>query len=168
MLLLCAAVSRDKLAELVAELAQSPGPSQAGRLEVEIESLRLDSVEPTARLLLRRARRNDAAGNLHGAVNDLDDALTLQPDNPLLWRERAHARAAVGDLDGAIADLGVALSRAPDDVLAWRSLSAIETDRSSWLAAYKAWQHVLRLDPKSPEADKRLDILRRKAFGQPT
>ncbi len=167
-LLLCFAAAPDgKLAELTADLAHARGQGQAVQLEAEIESLRLQSVEPAARLLLRHAGRQGAAGNARGALADLDDALTLQPDNPVLWRERAHARASVGDLDGAVSDLGVALSRAADDVLAWQSLSDVEAERSAWTAATKAWQHVLSLDPQFPGGEKRLEKLRLKAFGQP-
>ena len=125
------------------------------------------SVTPAARLLLRRSERERMDAKFRVALSDIDDALTLQPDNPVLARERATARAAAGDLDGAVADLGAALSRDPDDVLAWQSLCSIEGQRGSWMGAYKAWQHVLSLDPQVPDGARRLDRLRRRAFGQP-
>ena len=156
-----------KIAGLSAALAQARGPTQAMQLEVELEALRLQSVQPAVRLLLRRAQRELASGDRHAAVSDLDDAVGLQPDNALLWRERGAARAADGDLDGAVADLGGALSRDPADALAWQSLAAAEQDRSSWMAAYKAWQHVLSLDPQVHDGARQLDLLRRRAFGQP-
>ena len=162
-----AAAPDPKIAGLSAALAGARGPTQAMQLEVELEALRLRSVQPAVRLLLRRAQRELAPGDRHAAVSDLDDAVGLQPDNALLWRERGAARAAAGDLEGAVADLGGALSRDPADALAWQSLAAVEQERSSWMAAYKAWQHVLSLDPQVHDGAKQLDLLRRRAFGQP-
>ena len=119
------------------------------------------------RLLLRRGQRELAEGNPDAALSDLGDALALQPDDALLWRAHATACAAAGDADGAVADLGGALSRDPADVLAWETLAAIESGRHAWPAAYKAWQHVLGLDPQAEDGAQRLERLRRHAFGQP-
>lgn len=159
--------SDPKISTLTTALAQARGPTQAMQIEIELEARRLQTVQPAVRLLQRRSQRELASGDRRAAVSDLDDAVSLQPDNALLWRERGAARAANGDLEGAIADLGGALSRDPADVLAWQSLAAVEQDRSSWMAAYKAWQHVLSLDPQVHDGSKRLDLLRRRAFGQP-
>lgn len=171
MLLACwppaAGAADPKLASLVAALAQARGRDQAIELELELEQLREQAVQPTVRLLLRRAQRELAAGDRRAAVGDLDDAAELQPDSALILRERAAARAAAGDLDGAVSDLGVALSRDPDDALAWQVLAGVEEERAAWVAAFKAWQHVVGLDPQLQGGSKRLDRLHRKAFGQP-
>lgn len=155
------------LQRLVGELSQARGAEQATELELEIETLRESVLQPTVRLLMRRAQRELAEAHPNGALEDLDDALDLQPDDPVLWRERATAKAAAGDLDGAVSDLGGALSRDPSDVLAWQSLARIEEGRGAWPAAFQAWQHVMSLDPKIEGGAKRLDRLRRRAFGQP-
>ncbi len=167
MLLLAAAGPDPKLAPLTMALAQAQGRAQAMQLELELETLRQQSVQPTVRLLQRRAQRELASGQRAAALSDLDDAVDLQPDAALLWRERAAARAAGGELDQAAVDLGGALSRDPSDVLAWQTLAEVEEERASWMAAYKAWQHVLSLDPQVEDGAKRLDRLRRHAFGQP-
>ncbi len=156
-----------KLAPLTVALAQAQGRTQAMQLEYELEALRQQSVQPMVRLLQRRAQRELAAGQRAAALSDLDDAVGLQPDAALLWRERAAARAAGGELDQAAVDLGGALSRDPADVLAWQSLAGIEEQRASWMAAYQAWQHVLSLDPQVEGGARRLDRLRRHAYGQP-
>ncbi len=156
-----------RIAALTAALAQARGRTQSMQLEAELEGRRLQSVQPAVRLLLRRSQRERLSGDRRAALSDMDDAVSLQPDNALLWRDRAAARAADGDLDGAVGDLGGALSRDPADVLAWQALAAIEEGRAAWTAAYKAWQHVLGLDPQVQDGAKRLDRLRRHAFGQP-
>ena len=77
-------------------------------------------------------------------------------------------RLHTGDTAGAIADLGQAIDRAPNDFQAWSLLSDITESAGDARAAYAAWQKVLAIDPKALDADKRLDLLRRKALGQPT
>ncbi|WP_428391397.1 hypothetical protein [Lichenicoccus sp.] len=167
LVMLLAAAADPGRAALVAELAAARGPSQAAQLEGELESLRQHAVQPTVRLLLRRAQRESSGGDHRDAVSDLGDALLLQPDSALLWRERAAVRAEAGDLDGAIGDLGGALARDPNDVLTWTALSQVEGARGSWKAALKAWSHVLTLDPMLPGGAAQGDRLRRHAFGQP-
>jgi len=137
------------------------------QLELAIESLRQQSVQPAVRLLWRRSQRELVSDQRAAALSDMNDALDLQPENAFLWRERAAVRATAGDLDGAMGDLGVALSRDATDVLSWQALAEIEEGRSAWMEAYKAWQHVISLDPHLPDGQKRLDRLRRHALGQP-
>ncbi len=167
LLLLAAAAPDPKIASLTTALAAAHGGAQAAQLELELEALRQQSVQPVVRLLQRRAERELAAGQHAAALSDLDDAVGLQPDDAVLWRDRAAARAAGGELDQAAVDLGGALSRDPADVLTWQSLAGVEEERAAWMAAFKAWQHVLSLDPQVEDGPKRLDRLRRHALGQP-
>jgi hypothetical protein len=44
-------------------------------------------------------------------------------------------------------------------------LERIAEGREDWKAAYDAWQHVLDIDPRTPNGEDRLKDLRRKAFG---
>ncbi|TLU72071.1 hypothetical protein [Lichenicoccus roseus] len=156
-----------KIVTLVGQLAQASDRSQAEAVAAQLESVREQSVQPAVRLLLRRAQHEMAAGKRQSAVSDLDDALALQPDSALLWRERAAAHDLDGDLDAAVQDLGGSISRDASDVLAWQALSAVEEQRGNATAAWRAWQHVLTLDPMIVDGGHRLDQLRRKALGQP-
>ncbi|WP_323990023.1 hypothetical protein [Nguyenibacter sp. L1] len=156
------------LALLVAELARANTRALAAELEVRIEQVRLRPLSPTTRLLLRRAQGHLAAGKPVDAVEDLDDALVLQPEVGILWRDRAQARLAARDLDGAIADLGSALQHDPNDGVAWQVLSVVEEQRGDWQAAYRAWQHAMALDPMIEGGHAHAERLRLRAFGQPT
>lgn len=136
----------------------------ADRLEAARQAL----LSPTTRLMLHRGQRELAAGELHAALDDLNDAIELQPDQALLWRERAAVKALQGDQDGAIQDLGGALSRDPDDILSWSSLSIIEEHHADGAPAYAAWERVLRLDPMIGGGASRLEHLRHQMLGDPT
>ena len=141
---------------------------QAAALADRLETSRIQRLSPTTRLLLNRARRELAASKVRDAQADMDDAIELQPDQGVLWRERALVRATQGDGDAAVADLGGALARDPSDVLSWSALSSVETDRSQPRQAYEAWEHVLQLDPAIPDGAARLRHLHHLMVGDPT
>ncbi|MBV0890064.1 hypothetical protein KTQ54_16320 [Komagataeibacter oboediens] len=156
------------LVDLETELAHAANVRGARDLLVRIERIRQKDLAPTTNLLLKRAQDDLDAQRPLDAVQDMDDALLLQPDEEVLWRNRAQARLAAANPDGAVADLGVALHHDGRDVTAWKILEETEEQRGDWQAAWKAWQHVLQLDPTTPDADHETQRLRLKAFGQPT
>lgn len=158
--------SREK--ELVAKLAKARSDAEAADTRSELESLRTKPLRPATMLLVRRATRELSQDKPGDAIEDLGAALALQGDVAVLWRMRAQARLAGGDTDGAVSDLGIATLHDADDAVNWETLTAVEDARSDGPAALKAWQHAMTLDPKIPGADKRLEKLRLKAFGQPT
>ncbi len=137
-------------------------------LEARLEALRAAGLSPTTQLLLRRAQKDSQADKPDDAVEDLSDALALQPDSAILWRSRAQMRLAAGDFKAAITDLGEALQRDGRDAKSWGLLSTVEDQRKDGLAALKAWQKVLELNPMADKNHKHLDTLHIKAFGQPT
>lgn len=156
------------LSVLTAQLARASSRAAAVDLEVRLERARRHALSPTTRLLQRGAVAHLAEGKALSAVEDLDDALVLQPDIAILWRDRAQARLAARDLTGAIADLGVALQHDGQDAVAWRLLSAIEEQRGDWQAAERAWQRVMALDPMVEGGRAKGEQLHLKAFGRPT
>ncbi len=156
------------LAPLEALLVQAPDRAGADALLARLEALRLSRLSPTTLLLLHRAQREQAAGALHDARSDLDDAVALQPEQAVLWRERATVRATDDDADGAISDLGGALARDPGDALSWASLSEIEERENQPRQAFEAWEHVLRLDPMIKDGATRLKRLHTEVVGAPS
>ncbi len=123
---------------------------------------------PTTRLLLNRTRRELDGSRIRDALDDVDDAIELQPDQAVLWRERALVHVAQGDADAAVADLGGALARDPGDVASWSALSDVETERSQPRQAFVAWEHVLQLDPAIAGGATRLRHLHHRMVGDPT
>ncbi|KFL89421.1 hypothetical protein AmDm5_1724 [Acetobacter malorum] len=157
-----------QIAALADQLAQAKTPEDAQMLEARLEALRAAGLSPTTQLLLRRAQKDSQADKLDDAVEDLSDALALQPDSAILWRSRAQMRLAAGDFKAAITDLGEALQRDGRDAKSWGLLSTVEDQRKDGPAAFKAWQKVLELNPMADKNHKHLDALHIKAFGQPT
>ena len=163
-----AATADPRLVAMQDSLLHATDAGHAAVIADGLEAIRQAMLSPTTRLMLHRGQRELAAGELRAALDDLNDAVELQPDQALLWRERAAVKALQGDPDGAIQDLGGALSRDPDDILSWSSLSLIEEHHADGAAAYAAWEHVLRLDPMIGGGASRLDHLRHQMVGDPT
>ncbi len=156
------------LASLEAQLLQAPDAARADAVAVRLEALRASRLSPTVLLLLHRAQRELSDGALHDARDDMDDAVALQPEQAVLWRERAAVRATQDDADGAVTDLGGALARDPGDVSSWSSLSEIEERGNQPRQAFEAWEHVLRLDPMIEDGASRLKRLHRDVVGAPS
>ncbi len=158
----------DQIKQLSTALAHAKTPEEAHGLQEKLEALRSTKLSPTTQLLVRRAEKDLTTDKPDDAVEDIGDALALQPDQAILWRTRAQMRLVAGDLKGAIADIGEALQRDPQDVESWSLLASVEEHRNDGKAALKAWQKVLELSPMTDRNHKRLDALHIKAYGQPT
>ncbi len=156
------------LAALEASLLQAPDAARADAVAVRLEAVRTARLSPTVLLLMHRAQRELAAGALRDAHDDMDDAIALQPEQAVLWRQRAAVRATQDDADGAITDLGGALARDPGDVLSWSALSAVEERQNRPREAFEAWERVLRLDPMIEDGAGRLKHLHTQVVGAPS
>ncbi|MFS8366690.1 tetratricopeptide repeat protein [Acetobacter oryzifermentans] len=158
----------EQIKQLSTALAHAKTPEEAHTLQEQLEALRSAKLSPTTQLLVRRAEKDLTTDKPDDTVEDIGDALALQPDQAILWRTRAQMRLVAGDLKGAIADIGEALQRDPLDAESWSLLTSVEEHRNDGTAALKAWQKVLELSPMTDRNHKRLDALHIKAYGQPT
>lgn len=158
----------EQIKQLSTALAHAKTPEEAHGLQEKLEALRSAKLSPTTQLLVRRAEKDLTTDKPDDAVEDIGDALALQPDQAILWRTRAQMRLVAGDLKGAITDIGEALQHDPLDVESWSLLASVEEHRNDGKAALKAWQKVLELSPMTDRNHKRLDALHIKAYGQPT
>jgi tetratricopeptide (TPR) repeat protein len=149
-------------------LKTAPDEAMAAPLEAQITDLMLQQGTPAVTLLVARGVRELNSHAPQDAVEDLDAAITLDPDLAEAYHQRAIARFAAGDAPGAIADLQQTLQRQPRDFGAFRTLAAIAESRQDWKSAYAAWQKLMVLDPMTPGAADRLKDLRRRALGEET
>jgi tetratricopeptide (TPR) repeat protein len=147
-------------------LKAAPNEEAAGVLEDHLTEMWVNAGTPAVTLLMSRGLRELKAGDNKDAIEDFNDAVTLQPDLAEGYRQLAMARYAAGDTQGAIEDLALAVQREPRDFLAYRTLTDIFESQQNWKGAYDAWQKVLAIDPKTPGAQERLKHLQQAAFGQ--
>ena len=153
---------------LLNALKAAPDERAAAGLEGQLEQTWLRAGSPAVTLLMSRGLRSLQAGQDDEAVNSFSDAITLQPDVAEAWRQRALARYHAGDVNGAIHDLEETVRLEPRDFSAFHTLADIATARDDWKGAYTAWQKVMELDPKTPNGEERLRLLKHKAVGEDT
>lgn len=65
-------------------------------------------------------------GNKDSAIDDLDEAVILQPDYSYRFASRGWMKQAAGDSDGAIDDYKHAIQLDPDDAIAHNNLGLLE------------------------------------------
>lgn len=68
-------------------------------------------------------------GELKKALEDLNRARDLEPENPYRYSSRAYIRDAMGDLEGAIADYEHTIKLDPEDAVAHNNLGLLEEKR---------------------------------------
>lgn len=112
-----------------------------------IESDPLDDAAWHNRALIRRH-----LGNLEGALEDFDKALTLAPENAGLHNDLGLAKADSGDLAGAIASYDTALRLAPDAALTWNNRSFAKRLNGDADGALKDATMALQLNPSYARA----------------
>jgi tetratricopeptide (TPR) repeat protein len=146
-------------------LRTAPNEQAASALEDKIQQLWVESGTPAVTLLMSRGLRETNAGAPDDAASVFSDAIVLDPTLAEAWHQRAIARFKSGDTVGAVTDLQATLKLEPRHFGAWQTLERIAEAREDWKAAYDAWQHVMDIDPRTPNGDDRLKDLQRKAFG---
>jgi tetratricopeptide (TPR) repeat protein len=156
---------RAVLDKMLDALRTAPNEQVASALEDKIRQSWLEASTPAVTLLMSRGLREASAGASDEAASVFSDAIILDPTLAEAWHQRAIARFKAGDTVGAVRDLQETLKLEPRHFGAWRTLERIAEGREDWKAAYDAWQHVLDIDPRTPNGDDRLKDLKRKAFG---
>lgn len=81
-------------------------------------------------------------GRKKEALDQLDEAVALEPDNPYRYSSRAWIRAALKDVDGAIADYRKALEIDPDDAITLNNLGLLEEQYGMRKAAQERFKRA--------------------------
>ncbi len=156
----------DRLVDAEKALAMAGNEKQAGEISERAEALRSRALTGSVQMLISDSHDALEKHDFQQAQDDLTAAITIQPDQSVLYRQRAAIRLAAGDSNGAIADLGVELQADPGDPTAWGMLAEAEHERHEPEVALKAFHQMLLLNPKSPDSDKQLKTLEQARDGQ--
>lgn len=103
--------------------------------------------------LFDRARSLVVTGDLASARIDMDGAVDLAADDPLVWLSSATLARRMNDLPRARRDIAEAYRRAPDDASIHLEIGNIAAVGGDENGARSAWADVIRLAPNSPMAE---------------
>ena len=106
----------------------------------------------TTDLYIERATLSAEEGDAEGALNDLNEALTIDPTDGDAMALRAAAKRRLGDRGGAYADAQRAVELRPVSALGWLELGKSEQERGDKPAARRAWLKAIDVSPSSKAA----------------
>lgn len=107
-----------------------------------------------------RARVMVASGDLDSARSDIDDALKLAADDPLIWLASATLARRMDDLPRARKDIVEAFSRSSDDPSVYLEIGNIAALAGDANGAKSAWNDAVRIDPASSAAAEAIKALK--------
>lgn len=102
--------------------------------------------------LYKRAWAAGRVDDFEMALDDVNRALELQPDTPLIWVYRAFINNAKGDFAAADADFEQALALAPENLFTIMDRAGILTKRDDYAGALRDFERALEIDPNSKRA----------------
>lgn len=157
---------QERLANIESQIQKAQTTEETITLLEHAETLRFHSLNAASRLLVDEAKTQMEALHPNEAVNALDAALAMQPDNALLHRQRAQINLAANDPFGAIDDLAFTLQQDPHDPTAWLLLTQAENNIHNDQIALSTFAKALESAPHLPQKGMILEELQKKAYGQ--
>ncbi len=136
---------------LIARLQLLPGGDRKRAMKALEEVLRLaggDKAKRSDALLLRAGAQDDTQKRLA----DLDEAVSLTPENPKPLRARGAARLAVKKTQEALADFDAALKLEPNDAATHEARGLTLATLEKWDDARKSYDEAIRLKPEATGA----------------
>nr|AUN37584.1 TPR repeat protein [uncultured bacterium] len=131
------AAERREVEKRVAEVARYPAPSEA---------------ELTAEEHTNRGYGYYLEGNLERAYLDFNEAIRLNPKDPISYYNRGNVRQDKGDIDGAIADMDYALKLNPKFADGYNNRGYAYQIKGNLKKAMSDYDQAIKLDPRNSAA----------------
>jgi tetratricopeptide (TPR) repeat protein len=101
--------------------------------------------------LLQRATALVAQHNYDAAINDLNEAIKLKPDEVSSHRFRAYAYMSKGDWNNALQDYSVVIRALKDDPEAYERRAYVEMQLKDYDKALADYSEAIKLKPNEPK-----------------
>ncbi|WP_232224244.1 serine protease [Mastigocladopsis repens] len=106
-------------------------------------------INPQPLQYILRGEIRTSMGDTTEAIEDFNQALRLQPDNPFAYRQRGVARSSEESYQGALEDLNKAISLQPDNAYAYVDRGIVHAMMGNRKAFTEDFDRALRLEPDS-------------------
>lgn len=145
----------ERLHQAEHDLHHAQNEHDAQRAWHRAELLRQRSLSAGVQLIVKDALDLAQKGDVEHAEHKLSAALTLQPDNAFLRRQRAGIRLLGNDPTGAVQDIGVSLNTDPRDPTAWMLLAEAQEKLHHNDLALHAFEEAMSCTPYLPDKEKK-------------
>jgi tetratricopeptide (TPR) repeat protein len=146
-----AATATDKLICFDAETASAPAEDYIASC-TEILHRGGGNPRTLARVFQSRAKAYHRMGQDERSVDDLDHAISLDPENSDAWNDRCFDNAVLGRIEPALVDCRKAVAIAPENAEAWSTLGFTRLVQGKDDSALGAYNRALNLAPELPYA----------------
>lgn len=91
-------------------------------------------------------------GNYREAIADFNQALQLNFQDAIVYRNRGKARSQLGDHQGALLDFNQAIKIEPENGLVYVARGNVYRSMGNYLAAIQNYAQALQINPHNPQA----------------
>lgn len=149
------------------ELKNAPSEEEANDIALDIWASWMESGSYAADLVMERAVRAQAFGDLDHARALYDRVIAIQPGYAEAWNRRATVFLAQENYSEALRDVNEALRLEPRHFGAWGGLGAVLEGLGSKNEAVAAYEKALEIYPRFPSAQRGINRIRREQEGRP-
>lgn len=149
----------ERLDKLFAELLKTSNEVKARRIAAQISGIWAQSGSATVDLLLGWSYDAMSQKKYAVAIDFLDEAVALAPENAESWNRRAALHVLNSEYNRAIYDINRALELEPRHFGALTGLAGILQERGHKASALKVYERILTLYPMMREAQRQVQSL---------
>lgn len=133
---------------------------RAGAADVLIKPVAMAQLDRTLRTQManlaityvNRGLHSHQQGDLEGALASYDNAVRVNPNEPMAFNNRGSVRRDRGDLEGAITDYSAAIQLKPDYAMAFNNRGVARASQGDLNGAITDYGEALRLQPDNAVA----------------
>ncbi|MBB6261297.1 tetratricopeptide (TPR) repeat protein [Paenochrobactrum gallinarii] len=149
----------ERLDKLFSELLKTSNEVKARRIAAQISGIWAQSGSATVDLLLGWSYDAMSQKKYAVAIDFLDEAVALAPENAESWNRRAALHVLNSEYNRAIYDINRALELEPRHFGALTGLAGILQERGHKASALKVYERILTLYPMMREAQRQVQSL---------
>ena len=118
----------------------------AEKKDSDIYSAKAEEIKGTD--YMSRASNKFVKGDIAGAIEDMNQAISIESNSPVLYLNRGYLKHFSNDLDGAMKDYDAAITINPNYAYAYNNRGVLKTAMNDVQGAMEDYAKALSLNPK--------------------
>jgi tetratricopeptide (TPR) repeat protein len=118
---------------------------QKFNISIELFTLLINDYGNNPAYISERGLAYFMMGRMKDAMNDFDEAVRLEPENPYRYASRAFIKDRIGNLEGSLSDYNMALALDPEDAISYNNRGLVEEKLGYKEKAQKSFEQADKL-----------------------